>query len=39
MDPLKKEIERQKQKWEENVRKMNEEKKKKELDRKKQLEE
>ncbi|CDW86206.1 UNKNOWN [Stylonychia lemnae] len=39
MDPIKKEIERQKQRWEENVRKQNEEKKQKELERKKQLEE
>eukprot|EP00347_Sterkiella_histriomuscorum_P003400 403364443 len=37
MDEFQRELERKKQKWEENIRKQNEEKKQKELDRKKQL--
>ena len=35
MDPIKKEVEAQKRKWEENIKKINEEKAKKELERKK----
>ena len=35
MDPVKREIEMQKRRWEENVRRLNEEKERKELERKK----